>query len=376
MSSSQNAASSLCDEIMTLWHLAALNPSLSPMQRDDLCAQLKDWHIVTIDKVRNARNTTVTGGAVVAVKKNDVEAFVGFKPAIEACQLDWSDYTISGITYVERTRPFWRFPFMKTQEGSGTTTGGGGSRSRSSRTKGVVMSQLGCGLGKMHCTPPGGSATTPPSGIVTITQESSNVNSQLAELDRTCSMQTDGAYSSSSEGFCEIDKGDMLANDMHDSDSDIGDIGAAPYSHSGNVLGTSRECPSLEGAAATPLGVATADDLVSDAVGAVANVTLTEPDVQPSTSKDEISDKSDQDETGCQGNKAATLHGGTSTVTEAAVAAAVAATAAAAAVESQTSGDEYQVSLIGIVIELFVIQRYTNLRDASEHEEILVLFLP
>ncbi|KAK2181654.1 hypothetical protein NP493_386g04012 [Ridgeia piscesae] len=230
---------------------------------------------------------------------------------------------------------------MKTQEGSGATTGGEGSRSRSSRTKGVVTSQLGCGLGKMHCTPPGGSATTPPSGIVTITQESSNVNSQLAELDRTCSMQTDGAYSSSSEGFCEIDKGDMLANDMHDSDSDIGDIGAAPYSHSGNVLGTSRECPSLEGAAATPLGVATADDLASDAVGAVANVTLTEPDVQPSTSKDEISDKSDQDETGCYGNKAATLHGGTSTVTEAAVAAAVAAAAAAA--ESQTSGDEYQV---------------------------------
>ena len=76
MSSSQNAASSLCDEIMTLWHLAALNPSLSQMQRDDLCAQLKDWHIVTIDKVRRARNTTMTGGAVVAVKKNDVRGSI------------------------------------------------------------------------------------------------------------------------------------------------------------------------------------------------------------------------------------------------------------------------------------------------------------
>ena len=251
---------------------------------------------------------------------------------------------------------------MKTQEGGGATSGGEASRARSSRTKGVVTSQLGCGLGKMHCTPPGGSAAMPPSGIVTITQESSNVNSQLAELDRTCSVQTDAAYSSSSEGFCEIDKGDMLANDMHDSDSDIGDIGAAPYSHSGNILGASREYPSPEGAAAAPPGVATADDLASDAVGAVANVTLTEPDVQPSTSKDEVSDKSDQDETGCQGNKAATLHGETSTVTEAAVAEAA---AAATAAESQTSGDEYQVSLIGILIELFVIQRYTNLRDAS-----------
>ncbi|KAK3090543.1 hypothetical protein FSP39_012583 [Pinctada imbricata] len=33
----QHAAASLCDEIVTLWRLAALNPKLSPIQRDDLC---------------------------------------------------------------------------------------------------------------------------------------------------------------------------------------------------------------------------------------------------------------------------------------------------------------------------------------------------
>lgn len=50
--SAQNAASSLCDEIVTLWRLVALNPRLSPVQRDDLRSQLETWHIMTLDKVR------------------------------------------------------------------------------------------------------------------------------------------------------------------------------------------------------------------------------------------------------------------------------------------------------------------------------------
>ena len=320
---------------MTLWHLAALNPSLSPMQRDDLAAQLKDWHIVTIDKVRKARSTTMTTGAGAAtVKKCDVEAFVGLKPAIEACQLDWCDYAISGVTYVERTRPLWRFPFTKTTQEGGGAAGGG---SRSSRTKGVVTSQLGCGLGKMHCRPPGGSIATVPStsGIVTITQEANNVvggNHQRAEVDR--SGQADGAYSSSSEGFCEIDKGDMIDSETRDSDSDLGDIGAAIYSHGGDAVAVSGN--PQPPAAAAPAGSATDDDdPASAAGGAVANITLTETDDEPTPSSVDQSDRSDV--AGCQGNKAATL-------------AVEAAAAAVAAAESLTSGDEYQVS----VGELFV----------------------
>ena len=298
------------------------------MQRDDLSAQLKDWHIVTIDKVRKARSTTMTTGAA-AVKKCDVEAFVGLKPAIEACQLDWSDYTISGITYIERTRPLWRFPFTKAAQegGGGAASGGDANRTRSSRTKGVVTSQLGCGLGKMHCRPPGGTvATVPnPSGIVTITQETNNVGgSQRAEVDR--SGQADGAYSSSSEGFCEIDKCDMIDSEIRDSDSDLGDIGAAIYSHGGD--GAAVSGGAQPPAAVAQAGVATDDD----AGGAVANITLTETDDEPTTSSVDQSDKSDV--AGCQGNKAATL----------AVEAAAAAVAVAAA-ESLTSGDEYQVSV-------------------------------
>ena len=47
----QNAASSLCEEIVTLWRLATLNPKLSPQQRQVFLSKFRDWHISTIDKV-------------------------------------------------------------------------------------------------------------------------------------------------------------------------------------------------------------------------------------------------------------------------------------------------------------------------------------
>lgn len=31
--------------------------------------------------------------------RQDTEIFVGFKPAWEACELDWEDYPLDGITY-------------------------------------------------------------------------------------------------------------------------------------------------------------------------------------------------------------------------------------------------------------------------------------
>jgi len=48
---SQHACSSLCDEIVVLWRLAALNPGLSPEERDLLHHQFKQWHIKIVDKV-------------------------------------------------------------------------------------------------------------------------------------------------------------------------------------------------------------------------------------------------------------------------------------------------------------------------------------
>lgn len=49
---SQHACSSLCDEIVVLWRLAALNPGLSPSERDMLHGQFAAWHMKIIEKVR------------------------------------------------------------------------------------------------------------------------------------------------------------------------------------------------------------------------------------------------------------------------------------------------------------------------------------
>lgn len=97
---SQHAAASFCDEIVTLWRLAALNPKLSPIQRDDLCAKFRDWHMSSIDKVRKNRGAGF-GSSPVSLKKLDIESFTGFKLAVEACSLDWEEYDIPGVTYSE-----------------------------------------------------------------------------------------------------------------------------------------------------------------------------------------------------------------------------------------------------------------------------------
>jgi hypothetical protein len=53
---SQHACSSLCDEIVVLWRLAALNPGLSPEERELLQTQFKQWHLKIIEKVCKEEN--------------------------------------------------------------------------------------------------------------------------------------------------------------------------------------------------------------------------------------------------------------------------------------------------------------------------------
>jgi hypothetical protein len=53
--SSQYACSSLCDEVVVLWRLAALNPALSPGERLLLMEKLKEWHLKVLDKVDKSK---------------------------------------------------------------------------------------------------------------------------------------------------------------------------------------------------------------------------------------------------------------------------------------------------------------------------------
>ena len=47
----QNACASMCDEVVTLWKLAALNPCISPAERETLKQRLIQYHRTVIEKV-------------------------------------------------------------------------------------------------------------------------------------------------------------------------------------------------------------------------------------------------------------------------------------------------------------------------------------
>lgn len=224
-SSSQHAASSMCDEIVTLWRLAALNPALSPIQRDDLCTQLKDWHIKTIDKVRKARGNVAGGNST--VKKNDIEIFSGFKAGIEGTQLDWKDYPIPGLTYIERDRPRWKFSFGKAQDECRRS-----NRSKCHNMSAVSSSsavhngvqKLGLEAALAHAQAHHHAHNAAHAHKHNLPMRPSQ-ESNTSDLDLGSAAQTDGACSSSSEGFCENDKDEP----QHDSDSDLGDADLPPH---------------------------------------------------------------------------------------------------------------------------------------------------
>lgn len=112
---SQHACSSLCEEIIILWRLAALNPGLAPQERDMLHNQFSTWHMKIMEKVTKSRLAAVTNTSHQSNNKSshrlDLEVFTGFKPAIEACYLDWDDYPMPGITYTNDINPMYHCPF-------------------------------------------------------------------------------------------------------------------------------------------------------------------------------------------------------------------------------------------------------------------------
>ncbi|XP_033114204.1 zinc finger SWIM domain-containing protein 8-like isoform X2 [Anneissia japonica] len=95
----QHSCASMCDEIVTLWRYAALNPANSPAQRKELDSEFRKWHLQVIESSKKGRRV---GGGGANVRKVDMDVFAGFKPAIEACLQDWNDFPIEGVTYSER----------------------------------------------------------------------------------------------------------------------------------------------------------------------------------------------------------------------------------------------------------------------------------
>ena len=201
----QNAAASLCEEIVTLWRLAALNPKLSPIQRDDLCLKFQEWHLSTVEKVKKAQKN-ISGTGNNNVKRNEVDNFLGFKPSMDACALTWDDYIIPGVTYSEKEGLHVKYRFNKHHEND----------KKPSRiqpvtvcSESIISTDNNTTLAQAH----------------NILQEQHH-NSQAHHHGHSSprdSLTNDGAISSGSEGFCEPERSSSLFRDS-DSGSEMKDI--------------------------------------------------------------------------------------------------------------------------------------------------------
>lgn len=86
--------------------------------------QLRCWHVKTLERVWKTRSSG--GNNTSSIKRADIEVFPGFRPAMEGCLLDWSDYPIPGVTYAEGGGRRWYCPYVhvRTTEPSTSTAAG------------------------------------------------------------------------------------------------------------------------------------------------------------------------------------------------------------------------------------------------------------
>ncbi|XP_043499064.1 zinc finger SWIM domain-containing protein 8 homolog isoform X7 [Polistes fuscatus] len=257
---SQHACSSLCDEIVVLWRLAALNPGLSPAEREMLHEQFLAWHMKIIDKVTKSRGTSVSHNShnrnnSISYKdslKNDLTVFVGFKTALEACYLDWEEYALPGITYTAESNPMYHCPFTCFRHVGDSSN---------------EVNQVNSSSAVLNCQPPISHHHSRRPLSLGLVEFSYTDRRRLnpREFPGLCSRGSggDGNRSSvSSEGFCENDtdmadiseprllrrRGCTRLNNCGDTDSQEGG-GSESSSNSNvslkNVEGTNKHCSNI-----------------------------------------------------------------------------------------------------------------------------------
>uniref|UniRef100_A0A8C8LPE3 SWIM-type domain-containing protein n=1 Tax=Oncorhynchus tshawytscha TaxID=74940 RepID=A0A8C8LPE3_ONCTS len=129
-----HACASMCDEMVVLWRLAVLDPTMSPHRRLELAAQLKQWHLKVIEIVKRGQH-----------RKSLDKLFQGFKPAVESCYFNWEvAYPLPGITYCSADKKSASFCWARAVQqqrgakaglaGDPPEPGGGRSGSSSSST--------------------------------------------------------------------------------------------------------------------------------------------------------------------------------------------------------------------------------------------------
>ncbi|KAK5881846.1 hypothetical protein CesoFtcFv8_020491 [Champsocephalus esox] len=124
-----HACASMCDEMVVLWRLAVLDPTMSPCRRLELAGQLKQWHLKVIEIVKRGQH-----------RKSLDKLFQGFKPAVESCYFNWEvAYPLESITYCSADKKSATFCWsravlhqrgVKAAAGSGGETPEGGAEGR------------------------------------------------------------------------------------------------------------------------------------------------------------------------------------------------------------------------------------------------------
>lgn len=245
----QYAAAKFCDEVVTLWRLAALNPALTSDEREKMATLLRDYHKRTIAQAQKSRQANLhhhhrshhhhhhhsyysspggscagswAGGGNASPGANgsgnsgssnrwdlqNANRFPGFNPALDACSMDWREFESWRATHMPSMRPI-AVPSTRPSFASGSPVGAGsgtsscrkeGRRSRHCSTRsssaGVTINGNGASVATSGiATVVGASANVVPSGPAAMT--SSGRGKLLATMEHSSS---DG---SSSEGFCE-----------------------------------------------------------------------------------------------------------------------------------------------------------------------------
>lgn len=103
-STSQYSSSNLCDEIVHLWKLAAMDPNATAPERQKLYDKFFRWHLRILEKHSNIQEVGANNNPKPG-KRNVLEIFPGFKPAMEGCLIDWSDWDIKKCKLIVPTQP-------------------------------------------------------------------------------------------------------------------------------------------------------------------------------------------------------------------------------------------------------------------------------
>ncbi|XP_034095605.1 zinc finger SWIM domain-containing protein 8 isoform X3 [Gymnodraco acuticeps] len=121
-----HACASMCDEMVVLWRLAVLDPTMSPCRRLELAGQLKQWHLKVIEIVKRGQH-----------RKSLDKLFQGFKPAVESCYFNWEvAYPLESITYCSADKKSATFCWSRAvlhQRGVKAAAGSGGETLKAER---------------------------------------------------------------------------------------------------------------------------------------------------------------------------------------------------------------------------------------------------